>query len=130
MYFVRQNVECIVYDENKGRAIHLPEVHIQKGDKEMKRDTKKMLIHWAIIVGLAALIVLILGSCEISQGSEVEEWTCHAVEDGDTLWMIVLKYNPEYEGDIREVVYQIEKENGLSSSAIKAGDLLYVPVME
>ncbi|EXX89821.1 LexA family transcriptional regulator [Paenibacillus darwinianus] len=48
------------------------------------------------------------------------------VSSGDTLWEIARSVQPEGD-DVRKTVYMIKKRNGLSGSALQAGQSLIVP---
>ena len=78
-------------------------------------------------------IVLILTCCGfssvksyVSGGSQVE-WISVFVAPGDTLWNIAAANNPGNR-DLRTLVHEIKKYNGLSSNTIHAGDKLVIPV--
>lgn len=49
----------------------------------------------------------------------------HTVLVGDTLWEIAEQHAGNR--DVREVIYQIEKLNGLSAAPIQPGQVLFVP---
>lgn len=51
------------------------------------------------------------------------------VTSGDTLWSIAEEYKPEGK-DLREFVYEIANDNGLSDCGIYCGQILYIPVSE
>ena len=50
------------------------------------------------------------------------------VSRGDNLWNLVQEYNPEYKGDIREAIDQVQKINGIQGANIQPGDVLMIPV--
>lgn len=49
------------------------------------------------------------------------------VRSGDTLWTIAGR-NMDGEGDVRKVIYEIRKANGLQNAALQPGQALVVPV--
>ena len=49
------------------------------------------------------------------------------VGEGDTLWSIV-KENYPSDTDIRSMIYDIQNANGMSTSTIYPGDVIYIPV--
>ena len=94
----------------------------------MNNKEKKLLIKAiAAFLLFVLFVVSVIGCFAVPK---VKAWTYHAVAPGDTLWSIAKEYNPEYEGDVRQITYCIKKANGMDSSAIMAGDVLEVPVME
>lgn len=74
--------------------------------------------------------VLVLAAWETAKRAEVSEWAYHAVAPGDTLWSIAEEYNPDYKGDLRSLVYAIEKENGIDGDVIFVGELIKVARVE
>lgn len=45
---------------------------------------------------------------------------------GDTLWDLVSE-NYDYEGDIREAIYEVKKINGMERANISPGQIIYIP---
>lgn len=90
---------------------------------EDKKLVKRALI---VILAIAMLMFAFIKATE----SRVEAWEPHTVQYGDTLWDIAQEYNPDYNGDIWEVIYYMEKANGMKSSTVYVGHVLEVPVME
>lgn len=82
------------------------------------------------ILAAVAAIVLVLAVWETAKRAEVREWTFHAVAPGDTLWSIAEEYNPDYKGDLRSLVYAMEKENGIDGDVIFVGELIKVARVE
>ncbi|MCR4963890.1 MAG: LysM peptidoglycan-binding domain-containing protein [Firmicutes bacterium] len=48
------------------------------------------------------------------------------VRSGDSLWQLVAE-NCQYQGDIRQAIYEVKKINGLKGSDIYPGQVLYMP---
>lgn len=82
------------------------------------------------ILAAVAVIVLVLAAWETAKRAEVSEWAYHAVAPGDTLWSIAEEYNPNYKGDLRSLVYAMEKENGIDEDVIFVGELIKVARVE
>jgi LysM repeat protein len=76
-----------------------------------------------------ALVLLFVSSVSAADPTDVDasEWTAtHLVVGGDTLWGIALEVTPPGE-DVRIVVEDIKRYNGLSNSLIVPGQVLFVP---
>jgi LysM repeat protein len=74
---------------------------------------------------LVAFLVTILAWSVLARGSEgagTEE--SYRVRPGDTLWSIAAR---RYGGDPRQAVWQLQRENGLSSPALTPGQVLVLP---
>ncbi|HUG74490.1 MAG TPA: LysM peptidoglycan-binding domain-containing protein [Acidimicrobiia bacterium] len=77
-----------------------------------------------------ALVLLFVSSVSAADSTDVDasEWTVtHLVVGGDTLWEIALDVTPPGD-DVRIVVEDIKRHNGLTSSLIMPGQVLLVPV--
>jgi len=59
------------------------------------------------------------------QKSKVQEYY---VEKGDTLWEIAKATGYSDSIDTREIVFKIEKLNGLGNSALQEGQILVIPI--
>lgn len=93
-----------------------------------KINTKKMLDHWLIMVGVAVLLVsmaVMVAECRM----EVE-WTTHVVAPGETMWGIAKEYNPGYGSDVRVLVQMLAEKNGKDWGELTSGELVLVPVVE
>jgi LysM repeat protein len=76
-----------------------------------------------------ALVLLFVSSVSAADPTDVDasEWTAtHLVVGGDTLWGIALEVTPPGE-DVRTVVEDIKRYNGLTNSLIVPGQVLFVP---
>jgi nucleoid-associated protein YgaU len=73
-------------------------------------------------VVLLALLVGALGAARSSSGAAPE--TRYIVQPGDTLWTLAAE---RYGGDLRKGVWRIEERNGLTSPAIRPGEVIVLP---
>jgi hypothetical protein len=76
-----------------------------------------------------ALVLLFVSSVSAADPSDVDasEWTAtHMVVGGDTLWEIALDVTTPGD-DVRIVVEDIKRHNGLTSSLIVPGQVLILP---
>lgn len=72
-----------------------------------------------------AAAVLLFPRIVHTQPSEPPAGVHHTVVPGDTLWDIAVAYGGNR--DVREVIYEIQELNGLSSAEIHPGQVLFVP---
>ena len=50
------------------------------------------------------------------------------VASGDTLWELAKEYRPNYNGDIRALIYEIKKINNYKTAEIMPGEIIYIPL--
>ncbi|MEX2322857.1 MAG: LysM peptidoglycan-binding domain-containing protein [Acidimicrobiia bacterium] len=77
-----------------------------------------------------ALVLLFVSSVSAADPGDVDasDWTAtHLVVGGDTLWEIALDVTTPGE-DVRTVVEDIKRHNGLTNSLIAPGQVLFIPV--
>lgn len=77
-----------------------------------------------IISTFVAALVLVLASSVMAAGPEPET-VVYTVRSGDTLWNIAIEV--VVDGDVRDVVAQIQRLNHLDSSVIQPGQQLVIP---
>jgi LysM repeat protein len=76
-----------------------------------------------------ALVLLFVSSVSASDPTDAgaSDWTAtHLVVGGDTLWEIALDVTASGD-DVRTVVEDIKRHNGLTSSLIVPGQVLFLP---
>jgi LysM repeat protein len=76
-----------------------------------------------------ALVLLFVSSVSAADPADVDrsEWTStHLVVGGDTLWEIALDVTAPGE-DVRTVIEDIKRYNGLANSLIVPGQVIYLP---
>ena len=49
------------------------------------------------------------------------------VKEGDSIWCLIKKHNPDYNGNIQKIVYKVQAINGLKNSMINPGQIIYIP---
>jgi LysM repeat protein len=76
-------------------------------------------------LSLVTLLMLVLAWSALVRTSEgAGTGRPYRVQAGDTLWSIAASH---YGGDPRRGVWAIQRENGLSSSALTPGEVLVLP---
>ena len=89
-----------------------------------------LTVRGRVVVVLLALAVLaggLLGGRAVADGPErAVEVETYAVQSGDTLWQIAASVAGAGE-DVRDVVLDLQRLNGLGDGAITAGQVLLLP---
>ena len=93
----------------------------------MSNEAKRFIIR--AIIFIFTLVLLIYVYIKATE-PKAEDWEYHTAQYGDNLWNIAKEYNPEYEGDLRKVMYYIKQANGMKSDTVYVGHVYEVPVME
>ena len=74
---------------------------------------------------LATFLVMVLAWSVLARGSEgAGAGQPYRVRPGDTLWSIAVRH---YNGDPRQGVWQLQRENRLVGSALHPGQVLRLP---
>jgi LysM repeat protein len=74
---------------------------------------------------LVVFLVTVLAWSVLARGSEgAGSGRPYRVEVGDTLWSIAVRH---YDGDPREGVWRLQRENGLSGGMLVPGQVVRVP---
>ena len=88
-----------------------------------KRNSRRVKINYfkmirSILILILLVYLLILGVQNIISKSQKEEievsYSTYYVNKGETLWSIAEQQN--YDGDIRDVVYAIRKDNNINGN--------------
>ncbi|MDO4920956.1 MAG: LysM peptidoglycan-binding domain-containing protein [Phascolarctobacterium sp.] len=80
-----------------------------------------------VIAALLAAMIFVTGGRGVKYAAEQRY---HTVAAGQTVWGIATKYLPEQDRtrDVRELMYEIGKRNGLNNYSIQPGDVLVIPL--
>ncbi len=86
----------------------------------------KMIVVFILVILLSTIVIT---SSSFSKSELILKSTY--ILEGDTLWSIAeyeLKHNPYFKGkDIREVISEIKKINGIKSANLQIGQEIFVP---
>jgi nucleoid-associated protein YgaU len=75
-----------------------------------------------ILVAIVVLTGFALSAARPTEGAGLE--VRYVVQPGDTLWAIAAE---RYAGDPREAIWEIKERNGLETSALSPGAVLFLP---
>lgn len=98
-----------------------------RSNRTKQRDLRFRRMRSIIIL----MVVMIIAGISVSEAYEPTRTISVTVSYGDTLWSIASEINEEHHDDsmdIRELVYDIQKFNGLESAMIQPGMVLEVPL--
>ena len=84
------------------------------------RTLSRTILRTLLLAGLALVAWSVLARPSGAHGPRV----VYRVKANDTLWSIASRH---YGGDVREVVWQIESANHITSGAISPGERLLLP---
>ena len=93
----------------------------------MKRKKRQLrVIPLLLAIGLFfSVSAIALGSNNLNGNIEYQMIT---VEKNDTLWSLVEKHYPEYDGKKQKAIYQIKRLNQLEQSELRIGQQLKMPL--
>lgn len=82
-----------------------------------------------ILISVLSVILVIIGILSSFADSKEEiHYEKYVVREGDTLWKLAIKINPEM--NPRSIVELIKEKNELNSSMIYVGQILLIPSYE
>jgi nucleoid-associated protein YgaU len=78
-----------------------------------------------LLLVLAAVAVIAAFALSAPRPTSGAAGTTHyVVQPGDTLWAVA---SAHYDGDPREAIWRIRERNGLESTLLRPGQVLYMP---
>lgn len=63
-----------------------------------------------------------------AQAATVNSYAQVTIQEGDNLWALVEKYNPDANIDIRSAIYDIYEVNDIDANSVQPGMTIFVPV--
>lgn len=100
----------------------------------MKRRHLKIVnpIRFFIFVLLCIMIIVFAGYSIMGAGqaeaAAVNTYKQVVIHEGDNLWDIVEKYNPDVHKSYREIIHDIEETNDVDANCLQPGDMIFVPI--
>jgi len=105
-----------------------------KDMKEKRRHHYRITdpVRFFLFVLISIMIIVFAGYSVIgasdAEASAVRTYAQVVIQDGDNLWSIVERYNPDANIDIRDVIYEIYEINDIDADDIMPGDTIFVPI--
>lgn len=95
--------------------------------RDLKKHKIKRFIVSLIIFYIIAFIILALLNLVFTRTNVKETYTYenYVVNKGDTLWNIAKQYTGSEE-DVRQIIYEIKKDNNMTNSYIHEGQTLII----
>jgi hypothetical protein len=91
-----------------------------------KRYVLKNKRRFMTIVGACLVLTLLFLNPLISSGTRQQQYATVYVGEGDTLWSIAARIDPD--GNIRKLIYEIKRLNGMQDEYIQTGAAIKVPL--
>lgn len=89
-------------------------------------------VRFFIFILLSIMILVFAGYSIVGAGSAdaatVNTYAQVVIHEGDTLWDIVEKYNPDVNKSYQEIIHDISETNDIDVNNIQPGDMIFVPV--
>lgn len=89
-------------------------------------------VRFFIFILISIMIMAFAGYSLIGAGhadaAAVHTYKQVVIHDGDNLWDIVEKYNPDVHKSTREIIYEICETNDIEADEIQPGDMIFVPI--
>lgn len=106
-------------------AAHSAQSRVRVVRRRTPKAVRRVRTLAVLFVVTIAAAVLLFPRLVHTQPSEPPAGVHHTVAPGDTLWDIAVAHAGNR--DVRELIYEIQQLNGLSSAEIYPGQVLFVP---
>ncbi|MFB5084329.1 LysM peptidoglycan-binding domain-containing protein [Symbiobacterium thermophilum] len=106
-------------------AAHSAQIGVRRVRRRTPKAVRRARTLTVLFLLTVAAAVLLCPRRVQTQAHEPPAGVHHTVAPGDTLWDIAVAYGGNR--DAREVVYEIQRLNGLPSAEIYPGQVLFVP---
>ncbi len=97
----------------------------------MNLKNKRLRKGRCILLSVIVLFICVLfnnaqGEADAADYSQVNQLQKIVVSNNDSLWSLVSE-NCSFDQDIRKAIYEVKKINGLTTSIIHPGQIIYIP---
>ena len=80
-----------------------------------------------------SIMILVFAGYSVVGAANVEAASVHTyaqvtIQDGDNLWNLVERYNPDANINVRDVIYDVYEINDISAEDIVPGMTIFIPV--
>ncbi len=102
--------------------------------KETRRHHYRIAdpVRFFIFILICTMIIAFAGYTVISSGkaeaAAVNTYAQVTVQENDSLWGLVEKFNPDANIDVQSVIYDIYEINDIEAGSIQPGDTIFIPV--
>lgn len=92
------------------------------------RISNKVRFTAFVAITLVALVFIVSGvfGFNMAAGASTQQYIQVEVQSGDTLWALAQEYGPT-DMDVRNVIYEICRLNGITAAELQAGQYLTIP---
>lgn len=92
------------------------------------KGRRKLCWNRIVLLGLTLVFCFSCGVNTFGDTRPAVSWQEVRVCGGDSLWNLVQEYNPDYEGNMNQILYEVKNMNDLDSASLQAGQTLRIPV--
>ncbi len=89
-------------------------------------------VRFFIFILVCTMVITFAGMTLVSAGhaeaSAVNTYAQVTIQEDDTLWGLVERFNPDANIDIQSAVYDICEINDIDAGDIRPGDVIFIPV--
>lgn len=89
-------------------------------------------VRFFIFVLICSMLIIFAGYSLIGAGqaeaATVNTYKQVVIHEGDNLWDIVEKYNPDVHKSYTQIVHDIEETNDVDANSLQPGDMIFVPI--
>lgn len=89
-------------------------------------------VRFFIFILVCTMVITFAGMTLVSAGhaeaAAVNTYAQVTIQEDDTLWGLVERFNPDANIDIQSAVYDICEINDINAGDIRPGDVIFIPV--
>jgi len=101
--------------------------HMQKTHKQHRK------VKWHNVIMLFVMICLIVAIASIqafggNSADNDQNYTKIVVQSGDSLWNLIKEHNPDYNGNMEKLMWEVRCVNRIDDANLQIGQVLLMPV--